>query len=316
MSEYDFFYGSEGDQFSFFRIPRELITNPKFEKLSTDAKLLYGLLLDRMSLSRKNGWLDEENRVYIIFTLKEAMEQLNRSHTTCSKLFGELEKFFLITKKVRGLGKPAIIYLHNIFSCNEEHNENQFTDRGLESEPLGFQNVEVQTSNFLQSRVQASCSQDFQNLAPSYTKYNYINNSYTELKNPSINQSYNNINGIDEMDKYVDIIKSNIGYEDLIETGNDVELIDEIVNLLAETVTFNTQNIKIGGNDYPAEVVKSRFLKLNNSDIEYVLTTLSKNTSKIRNIRGYLLAVLYNSKLTNNNYYSAEVRHDMYGKGD
>ncbi len=176
MLEYDFFYGNERDQFSFFRIPRDLIKNPKFEKLSTDAKLLYGLLLDRMSLSRKNGWLDEENRVYIIFTLKEVMEQLNRSHTTCSKLFQELEKYSLITKKVRGLGKPAIIYLHNIFRCNE----NQSTDRGSDSKPLDFQNVALQTSNFLQSRVQDSCSQDFQNLAPNYIDYNYTDLNYTE----------------------------------------------------------------------------------------------------------------------------------------
>lgn len=162
-----------GEQFSFFRIPRKLITDTKFEKLSTDAKLLYGLLLDRMSLSRKNGWLDGENRVYIIFTLKEVMEQLNRSHTTCSKLFQELEKNSLITKKIRGLGRPAHIYLHNIYS------ESKSADRGSESEPPDFQDVEVKTSNFLKSRVQDSCSQDFQNFAPNYIYISDIYSNYT-----------------------------------------------------------------------------------------------------------------------------------------
>lgn len=204
MLEYDFFYGNEGDQFSFFRIPRDLIKNPKFEKLSTDAKLLYGLLLDRMSLSRKSGWLDEENRVYIIFTLKEVMEQLNRSHTTCSKLFQELEKYSLITKKVRGLGKPAIIYLHNIFRCIEEHNENQSTDRGSESEPLDFQNVAVKTSNFLHSGVQDSCSPDFQNLAPNYTNYNYIYKSKTDYNDIECCCSCNYVPDLKQIQDYID----------------------------------------------------------------------------------------------------------------
>ena len=72
--QFDYFYGSQADQFSFYRIPKVLFTDPQFKPLSTDAKVLYGILLDRMSLSVKNHWLDEQSRVYIIFTTEEIME--------------------------------------------------------------------------------------------------------------------------------------------------------------------------------------------------------------------------------------------------
>ncbi|MFQ9097137.1 MAG: replication initiator protein A, partial [Gemmiger formicilis] len=75
--QFDYFYGSQADQFSFYRIPKVLFTDPQFKPLSTDAKVLYGILLDRMSLSVKNHWLDEQSRVYIIFTTEEIMEALS-----------------------------------------------------------------------------------------------------------------------------------------------------------------------------------------------------------------------------------------------
>ena len=163
--KYDYFYGAEADQFTFYRIPKELMQNPEFVKLSSDSKILYGLLLDRMSLSRRNNWVDDKNRIYIVFTLKDAMEQLNKSHTTCSKLFKELEKYQLLSKVVRGLGKPAIIYLHNVF-----HRKSQISN---------FQNVEVKSAKMLKSGVQKSGSQDFQNLAPNDNEYNntYFNDT-------------------------------------------------------------------------------------------------------------------------------------------
>lgn len=109
---FDYYYGIEAEQFSFYRVPRLLIKDERFKGLSSDAKLLYGLMLDRMSLSMKNGWLDDENRAYIIYTVDAIMEDLGCAKATCVKIMKELDTengIGLIEKKRRGLGKPDII---------------------------------------------------------------------------------------------------------------------------------------------------------------------------------------------------------------
>ena len=112
--QFDYFYGSQAEQFSFYRIPKLLFTDPQFKPLSTDAKVLYGILLDRMSLSVKNHWLDEESRVYIIFTTEEIMEALSCANQKACRLMLELEKDAgLIERKRQGLGKPSLIYVKN-----------------------------------------------------------------------------------------------------------------------------------------------------------------------------------------------------------
>ena len=110
---FDYFYGQSGEMFSYFRVPKILFRDIKFKDLSTDAKTLYGILLDRMGLSVKNGWLDEQGRVYIIFPVQEVMDALGCADNKATKLFRELEKFGLIERKRRGLGKPNLIYVKN-----------------------------------------------------------------------------------------------------------------------------------------------------------------------------------------------------------
>ena len=104
--EFDYFYGQQSEQFSFYRIPKMLFTDDRFWNVSTDAKLLYGILLDRMNLSARNGWMDAAGRVYIIFTLEETMAALNCGDNKATKLYNELEKKCgLIERKRQGLGK-------------------------------------------------------------------------------------------------------------------------------------------------------------------------------------------------------------------
>ena len=109
----DYFYGQAGELFSFFRIPKALFQEPRFQCLSTDAKTLYGILLDRMSLSVKNGWLDEQNRVFIIFTIEDVKRALCCADNKATKLLRELEEFGLIERKRRGQGKPSLVYVKN-----------------------------------------------------------------------------------------------------------------------------------------------------------------------------------------------------------
>ena len=111
---YDYYYGDESSQFSFYRIPRQLVTGPQFKKISTDAKLLYGLLLDRMGLSARNGWYDTEGKVYIFYTLDEIEEDLGCGHEKAVKLLSELDTVKgcgLIERVKQGQGRPTKIYV-------------------------------------------------------------------------------------------------------------------------------------------------------------------------------------------------------------
>ena len=121
--QYEYFYGAQAEQFSFYRIPKALFTEPNFRELSTDAKVLYGILLDRMSLSLKNQWLDAQNKVYIIFTVEEIMDALNCANQKATRLMVELEKQAgLIERKRQGLGRPNLIYVKNFAATMNDKN--------------------------------------------------------------------------------------------------------------------------------------------------------------------------------------------------
>jgi len=125
--------------------------------------------------------------------------------------------------------------------------------------------------------------------------------------------------GTDRMgarETYREIILDNIGYEYLIQDSHiDREQLDEIAELIVDTVCSARKTIRIAGDDYPAEVVKSRFMKLDSSHVQYVMSCMAENTTYVRNIKKYLLATLYNAPVTISNYYSSLVQHDMYGDG-
>lgn len=116
----DYFYGGQADLFSFYRLPKALFVDPRFRGISAESKILYGLLLDRMGLSVKNGWTDDSGRVYIIFTTEEIMEALYCADNKATKLMKELESCGLIERKRRGLGRPSLIYVKNFISESSE----------------------------------------------------------------------------------------------------------------------------------------------------------------------------------------------------
>ena len=154
---FDYYYGIEAEQFSFYRVPRLLIKDERFKGLSSDAKLLYGLILDRMSLSMKNGWLDDENRAYIIYTVDAIMEDLGCAKATCVKIMKELDTengIGLIEKKRRGLGKPDIIYVKNFSTITDAKTEEK-TDNADKS-------IEVQKLNLKKSNMYTSRSSEIE----------------------------------------------------------------------------------------------------------------------------------------------------------
>lgn len=119
-----------------------------------------------------------------------------------------------------------------------------------------------------------------------------------------------------DMDVYREIIKENIDYDILLsDMPNDRDRLEEILELMVETVCSTKKYIRVAGADYPADVVRSRLMKLNSEHIKFVFDCLKENTTKIRNIKQYLLTTLYNAPTTIGNYYSALVQHDLYGGG-
>ena len=154
--EFDYFHGYESEQFAFYRIPKVLFTDDYFKDLSSDAKVLYGLMLDRMSLSIKNNWIDEEDRVYIIFTLEQVMQYMNCGKDKGVKILAELDTgkgIGLIERVKRGLGKPAIIYVKSfLIKDRQEYMESADEKENCESTEEN-QEAEVKTSEKPKSGV-------------------------------------------------------------------------------------------------------------------------------------------------------------------
>lgn len=320
-TKFDYYYGIEADQFSFYRVPRLLIKDERFKELSSDAKLLYGLMLDRMSLSMKNGWLDEENRAYIIYTVDAIMEDLGCAKATCVKIMKELDSekgIGLIEKKRRGLGKPDIIYVKNFATMSEEQEVKEPEKTGKSTE---VQNLNFKKSNIDTSRSSETELAEVQDLAPIYTNYNKTDINYTDMS--CTNPIYPSGEGkqtddrMDGADAYIEIIKENIEYDHHMKYDeiNDRELYDELFELICEVVCVKRTTIRIAGEEYPYELVKSKFLKLRSRHLEYVMGCMKDTTTKISNIKAYMVTALYNAPSTINHYYQQEVQHDMYGGG-
>ena len=269
----DYFYGQTGELFSFYRIPKALFQEQRFQSLSTDAKTLYGILLDRMSLSAKNGWLDEQNRVFIIFTIEDVKRSLCCADNKATKLLRELEEFGLIERKRRGLGRPSLVYVKN-FSAD--------------SSKTRFQNRENHESGGFKS-----ASQD-----PAKPRCNKTDKNNTEMNEtyPFNSEETDGMSQREQLEKY---FSQSLEVELLLRLcPDDEDIIYQIVDLLVDTCATKRKMLRIAGDDRPAEVVRSRFMKLNADHIKFVLKCLAENSSPIRNMKQYLLASLYNAPTT------------------
>ena len=279
--EFGYFSEVQAEQFPFFRMPKVMFGDRLFKGISRDGKVLYGLLLDRVSLSRENGWIDDEGHVYVIFTLESIQMTMDCSDKSATKYLSELEGFGLIERIRRGQGKPDIIYVKNF------------------SDP---KNLQVKTRNNYDSEIVKNPVQDSYNLRPNYT-----NNNNTEFNNA------NPILSADEdrmgYEKYfmeqlnIEALKQDYPY--------DREMIDGIMELILDVVCSKRKTICIAGDVKSVNVVKGRFMKLNMEHIRYVMNCMQENTTKIRSIKQYMLAALYNAPATIDSYYRAEVNHDM-----
>ena len=282
----DYFYGQAGELFSFFRIPKALFQEQRFQDLSTDAKTLYGILLDRMSLSVKNEWFDKKGRVFIIFTIEDVKRALCCADNKATKLLRELENFGLIERKRRGLGKPSLVYVKN-FSSDLSNERVQNRENHESGSP----------KNACQDPPKSRGIKKKENKTEMNNTNLILSDESEKMKNRELLEEYFSCSL--EMDLLLRL------YPD------DEDTIYQIVDLMVDTYATNRKLLHIAGDDKPAEVVRSRFMKLNADHIRFVLKCLAENSSPIRNMKQYLLASLYNAPTTMQLSYQNQTNHDL-----
>lgn len=279
----DYFYGEQLEQFKFIKIPKVLWEEDELRKLSSDAKLLYALLLDRTCLSQKKGWIDTEGRVYVIYTIENIKYSLNCADRKVTRILKLLEKYDLIERIKRGQGKPDIIYVKKIVYQSKQRFK---TSQNNHSEPFKI-------------TIQEASKQQCNN-----TKFNNINISDNNLISSREND-------IDEKETCKQYFIHKLEYRVLKRQYPNWSLeLDEILDLLVETVCSKSKKITIASDKKDNEVVKCQLMKLEYCHIQYVLDCLEKQSTEIRNIKQYLLATLYNAPFTINNYYTAMYNND------
>ena len=310
-----YYYGSESEQYSYFKIPKLLITSDIFRDLSNDAKILYGLLLDRMELSRKNNWFDEENRAYIVCSIEEISELLNCSRNKAIKSLQELDTdkgIGLIEKRRLGQGNNTIMYVKN-FLISADMNSQQSNADVSEVQNVNFQKSKISTSRNAKNQLP-----EVQNMDHKKTYNNHTESNET-VSHPIVSTKEQKIRRFDadhdwdfSLQEYQLYVKEMIDYESLMQVyPREKETIDGIFELIVEVLMNTNEKILIASSWYPAQLVKSKFMKLSYGHIEYVLDRLKSNTTKVRNIKKYILAALFNAPTTMDSYYRAEVNHDF-----
>lgn len=306
----DYFYGDEAEQFIYFRIPRQLITNPRFKHLSTDSKLLYGMLLDRMGLSIKNEWYDGAGRVYIYYTVEEICDDMNCGRDKAMKLLAELDTgkgVGLIERRRQGQGKPTRIYVKRFTTREIPPKPEKQPDPPPRSQEVDFS--DVQKSDFPTSRSREYRRAEVEKSDPNKNNKNQIDFSHTD---PSTYPPAPEAAAWMEMDRYEqrEEIKANIGY-DILRERYPYDDVESLLELIVDVMSSTASTMRIGGEVLPIGTVKERFRQLDGEHIGYVIDSLAQTTTKINNIRAYLLTALYNAPVTIGTYYSAAVRHDF-----
>ena len=295
MLYFEYFDESESEQFSFIMIPKEMLRDKRFSILSIGSKVLYGIALDRVKLSRKNGWIDEKNRVYIIMTIEEIQLDLDCAKQKAVKMLQELVDFGLIEKRRQGLCKPNLLYVK------------KFTYKGHKSKS---QKDENHTSGIPENHTSGGLV-----IEPSEVPNSFGNN--TNQNNPDVNNTdsffpsaYAHSGRTDGMNPR-EKIKHQIEY-DCLRQRYRAEQLDELVEIMLEVMMNRSPTIRIGRDaEYPTSYVRERLSKINAMHIERVMDGITDNRTQVYNTKAYLLATLFNSVSTIDSYNTMQYNHDF-----
>lgn len=319
----DYYYGIEAEQFAFFRIPKLLMKDESFKGISNTAKLIYGMLLDRMALSVKNGWLDDTGRVYIYYSVDELCEDLNCSKPTVVKLLAELDSvkgIGLIEKKRQGFGKPDRIYVKNFIVKNpqsdiQEKHESEIEKEAVKTEDtqrlknLTTENVEESADNSAESdiddkgndtqrlKILTSCGQEI--LPQKVKKFDPNNTEYnkTDMSNPLSSERL-----------FIPLLISRDWLELKEKYPDDADMLNTISALITDTLNTDKQYLRICGNNCEAALIKKQFQKLKAQHIEYVLSNIRISAKPVHNMRAYFLTALYQTSLLTDECINAHMR--------
>ena len=294
-TEFDYYYGAESEQFSFVRVQRVLFTDKEhFDNLSNEAKLLYGLLLERMSLSRKNNWIDKHNRVYIIFPVEEIEESLDVGHEKALNLLKELDDqsgIGLVKKKRRGLGLPSILYVKNFIVKGEQNTDLVPTSKSLENV---FQ--EVGKTDFKKSE-----NQTFANPKNRLLEVRKSDSNNIDINNTDMSYTY-----VEEE------VKKQIDYDCLISHPDSsvAQMAEEIKDLMVD-VLCGERSVVSEGKRVSEETARAAYRKITFDHVQYVMKSLVSYPDKISRIDRFLTVSLFNSVYTLTNSTFAWFEYDM-----
>ena len=286
---------------SFMMFPKELLKD-KFAELSLDAKILYTVLLDRVSLSIKNQLVDVNGNVYVISKQSEIQELLGCAKQKVQKMFKELENFNLIDRKKQGSNLPDLIFVKKLSAepesaCNTSRDENHarpgmkiIRQRGMKISPVNNTN----TNN---------------------TELSDTKSIYPVNEEPKDNVVVPPNDGWIDSSNARSVVCDQIDYEAIEVNINDASIklaLNNIVSLMTEVYSQNYRKIKVNGEFRSYVDLRDRFSELNQFHVEYVLECVSKrrdNAEPITNIKAYLATALYNAPVTMNEYYKAQAKY-------
>lgn len=285
----------------FCQLPIALLKDDYFMGMSNDAKLLYSLLLNRMSLSVKNkeAFLDKSTgRFFVTYPQSEVCKTLNVGKNKASRLFAELENYDLIERKKQGLSKPDIIYVKEYIGDLETIRSNQEACYSSSKTPLKEEPVDLKKESQEAPKKEATLNSN--------------NNLYKKsYKHQSINQS-NKIINITNYNAEILSVKKQVEYEFLIRNySDDISQINEMIELITNINLSYNSTVKINREILDIELVKKRFNELCEEHIIYVLECIKNTKQQIKNRQSYLITCLYNAPMTIEGYYDNQVQHDM-----
>lgn len=335
---FDFFYGNEPKQFAFYSIPQLLFTDEKFKSMSCEAKVLYGLLLDKAGLSAKNGWTDEDGKVFVYFKREDICSMLGCKKDKASKILAELddEKGIGLIKRVsQGQGKPAKIYVRHFLRVIDDKNAGNPASSDIDksvSAVVSENKTDLKKAEKSPSGSRKNRPLESEKNAPlpiSHTKRTKlsessypINHQQQAIKTTTTQAIQSNNDRIDKIDYLTKLeeIRQRVCIEYIISLKNksgaycyDPDEVDELIELIAWAELTSQSSLKINGENVDIELVRIRLARLNEEHIIYVLDCLKENTTKISQRRNYLLTCLYNAPSSISGYTSNQVNHDLYG---
>jgi len=301
-----YFTIQDAEQFTFFRIPKVLFTGERYKDMTTDARVLYGILLDRLSLSVKNNWVDKEGRVFIIFTREEVQELLGFGNQKVVKLFKELCKVELIEEIKQGLNKPNIIYVKKFIEENNAQSKlNQRKCENHTSRNVKITLQEVGKSHAINTNINNTYKNDIDNSVSqsvSQSREEKPKKEKQPIRTTTDRQTeFENIKLYFKDKLYLDDLK--------ISHKFDTKLIEEIELNILEMYFNDYTTIK--GERKPREIVRSALMKLDNWHIEELIRKYKGLTIKITNPKAYMQTMIYNIAFENDLSVTNAVQHDM-----